>query len=65
MRRRKQNEKTVILIMMMCLLLTGCQKKQECDWCGEMKVCEEVEEDGELMIVICKDYLKEIKEDFQ
>ena len=42
----------------------GCQEKQECDWCGEIKKCQEIQEDGEVMVIICDDCVKEIQEEF-
>ena len=51
--------------MIMCLFsLAGCQKKVECDICGEVKMCTTKNLDGE-KLNICKDCQKEIADTFK
>ncbi len=53
------------VIMIMCLFsLAGCQKKVECDICGEVKMCTTKNLDGE-KLNICKDCQKEIADTFK
>lgn len=59
-------KKLLIVLLVACSMFsfTGCQKKQECDWCGDIKKCQEIKEDGEVMVIICNDCVKEIQEEF-
>lgn len=44
----------ILLFCILSLVLTGCAKKHECDWCGEEKKCKEINFEGET-IYLCDD----------
>ena len=54
-------KKVVVLItvIVMLFMITSCEEKVECDFCGEEKVCEEREIWDET-IYICEDCLDEL-----
>ena len=61
-------KKILIGTMLAALLLTtaSCAKKVECDFCGEMKHCEEriLFDDEEAKVFICEDCISELEEEF-
>lgn len=48
------------MIIASIFTVTECQKKEECDWCGKMKKCEQIKEDDMLVTVICDDCMESI-----
>lgn len=48
------------IVIASIFIVIGCQKKQECDWCGKMKKCEEIKQGDMLMTVICDDCIESI-----
>lgn len=60
--KRKLVKATVIVsaFMMLTMGLTGCKKKTECDFCGEMKKCSEETFFGET-VNICGDCEKDLE----
>ncbi len=67
--KRKLVKATVIVsaFMMLTMGLTGCKKKTECDFCGEVKRCSEEEIFGESVYICgdCEDALEELGSMFQ
>jgi len=53
---------TVLLMLCTSALLLSCAKKEECDFCGEMGVCEERDFWDE-KILICENCLDDFKEE--
>lgn len=54
----------VIAVITVLSAFTSCGKKVECDFCGEMKHCEEKNVYGETMFICdnCYDELRELAE---
>ena len=60
--KRKQMKKMMMLAVIGVILVTGCGKKEICDFCGEKKSCTSKEVFGET-VKICDDCFSELSEE--
>ena len=56
----------ILYIVAVLSMVTSCKSKEECDFCGEMKYCEEhiLFDDEEAKLFICEDCMNELEEEF-
>lgn len=60
--KNEKMRKMILGVMLAMILISGCGKKEVCDFCDEKKSCVTKEVMGE-KINICDDCLKELEEE--